>query len=132
MSRVRAVGWLAALLSAALVAEPMRASVRDFVAEITLELPDESAVALGSAAGRATVSSSDELLFPPSALSGPTAATFTPPGSLCVSTISLVPSGFRGGVLGPSAENGFGGAIGIDGNVVLEVLAGAVPSLPAA
>ncbi len=113
-----------------IVASPVHPSVRDFSAEISLGLPAATSVTIGSTAGQAQLSNG-VLQLPALALTDPVATTFTPPGSLCASMISVVPSGFLGGTLSaPAASKGFGGAIGIDGNVVLEVLAGAVPGLP--
>jgi hypothetical protein len=118
------------------LAGPARAGELPFSAVVTLELADQTVVALGSAAGRATRLADDRLVFPALELVTPVAAAFTPPPPSCVSPFEVLHEGLEGGTLAALSEEaagagGFGGALPLSGSLVVDALAGALGGLEA-
>lgn len=106
-------------------------SRRDFSVEISVVGPGAISISLGSASGQATLAGDGSLQLPALALAAPGAANFTAPGSPSGAAVSLVPSAFGGGRLSkPNESGGFGGAVGIRGVVLLELLGETVAELP--
>ena len=97
-----------------------------FSIEVSLELPDQTSLSLGAAAGSLTRLSGDRLVFPAVEIE-PASQSFSPAGASCVSGLHVAQDGFGAGTLAPTAS-GYGGPLPLSGSLIADVLAGALGS----
>ena len=133
MSRRRAGALALALFAAALGTTAASADTRRyFDATVSIEFADSTPLALGQVSGLVRVADDGSFVFPPGALQAPGPAAISLVGTGASPVVSIVPSAFAGGTLSTSAvTGGFGGALGVRGIVLIELLADSLSTLPA-